>query len=82
MIEQMLQRWNELGKPLFMIPRDFRERILTGMHKQVGLSYLKWLTMGVEIDMFEILCMLIIFSRCEMVKRLESKWPLFTIRIK
>ena len=77
MIELMIQRWNELGKPLFMIPRDFRERILTGMHKQVHLSYLKWLTMGVEIDMFEILCVLIIFSRQEMSNRLQSKYHPF-----
>ena len=60
-----------------MIPRDFKERILLGMHKQVCLSYLKWLKLGIEIDMFEILCVLIIYSRCEMVKRLESKCQLF-----
>ena len=28
MIEEMLRRWMDLGKPLFMIPKDFRERIL------------------------------------------------------
>jgi hypothetical protein len=27
----MLYRWNELGKPLFIIPRDFRDRIIIGI---------------------------------------------------
>lgn len=31
MVECMLYRWSELGKPLFMIPRDFRDRILIGV---------------------------------------------------
>ena len=31
MVECMLYRWNELGKPLFIIPRDFRDRILIGI---------------------------------------------------
>ena len=31
MAECMLFRWTELGKPLFMIPRDFRDRILIGI---------------------------------------------------
>ena len=66
MIETMLERWDNLGKPLFMIPKDFRDRILTDMSKQVRLNYLKWLTLGLEIDMFEILSILIIYTRCEL----------------
>ena len=83
-----MSRWSELGKPLFMIPRDFRDRILLGitdrdksepslelyqMHNEVRLNYLKWLMLGTEIDMFEMLCVLIIYARCELKKRLESK---------
>tara|TARA_B110000285_G_C15092466_1_gene599896 strand:+ start:192 stop:689 length:498 start_codon:yes stop_codon:yes gene_type:complete len=60
-----------------MIPRDFRDRILPGMHKEIRISYLKWLMQGIEIDMFEILCILIIYTRCEMVKRLELIFELF-----
>ena len=29
MLLQMMQRWSEIGKPLFLIPKDFKERILT-----------------------------------------------------
>lgn len=29
MIEEMITKWTEYGKPLFMIPKDFKERILT-----------------------------------------------------
>ena len=43
MVEDMLVRWNDLGKPLFMIPKDFRDRILLNMNKEVRLNYLKWL---------------------------------------
>ena len=40
-----VRRWKELGKPLFLIPKDFRERILTtSTDQEVKLSYLKWLT--------------------------------------
>ena len=29
MLNEMVQRWAEIGKPLFLIPKDFKERILT-----------------------------------------------------
>jgi len=32
MLIDMLARWSELGKPLQMIPRDFRDRILENMN--------------------------------------------------
>ena len=28
MITTILHRWSELGKPLYMIPKDFKDRIL------------------------------------------------------
>jgi hypothetical protein len=28
MINEMLDRWRDLGKPLFMVPKEFKERIL------------------------------------------------------
>lgn len=73
MLEEMLARWNELGKPLFMVPKDFKDRILLNMESEVKLNYLKWLTQGLEIDMFEIMSMLIIYSQCDLTKRIECK---------
>jgi hypothetical protein len=29
MLPRILKRWTEHGKPLFMVPKDFKERILT-----------------------------------------------------
>jgi len=97
MIECMLHRWTDLGKPLFMIPRDFRDRILAGvgdknergssdhdiempiaMQNEVRLNYLKWLQLGTEIDMFELLCILILYAKCDLVKRLECKCSFIT----
>ena len=52
-----------------MIPKDFRDRILEGIHKQIRLNYRKWLVYGKEIDMFEILGMLIIYCRCDLNTR-------------
>lgn len=77
MVQDMLSRWNDLGKPLFMIPKDFRDRILLNMSKEVRLNYLKWLQLGLEIDMFEIMSILIIYSRCDLNKRLELIFELF-----
>ena len=101
MIECMLHRWTDLGKPLFMIPRDFRDRILAGvgdknergssdhdiempiaMQNEVRLNYLKWLQLGTEIDMFELLCILILYAKCDLVKRLECKCSFITESIK
>ena len=64
MMEEMLTRWEQLGKPLFMVPKDFKERIITLTADQdVKLNYLKWLTQALEIDMFEILTVFILYSR-------------------
>jgi hypothetical protein len=45
--------------------------------KEVKLSYKKWLVKGKEIDMFEILSMIIIYSRCDLNRRLELIFELF-----
>jgi hypothetical protein len=40
MIEEILKRWSDLGKPLFMIPKDFKERLLLNMDSEIKLNYL------------------------------------------
>ena len=77
MLVDMLSRWNDLGKPLFMIPKDFRDRILEDMHREVRLSYKKWLVQGKDLDMFEVMSVIIIYSRCELNTRLELIFKLF-----
>ena len=67
MVNQMIQRWIQNGKPIFMVPKDFKDRIVTViMDQEVKLNYLKWLTQGLEIDMFEILTVLALYSRGSM----------------
>ena len=39
MIELMLYRWNDLGKPLFMIHREFKEQILSNLETEIKLNY-------------------------------------------
>ena len=77
MIEEMLERWKQLGKPLFMVPKDFRDRILLNIDTEIKLNYLKWLTQSVDIDIFEIMSMLIIYSRCKLSKRMRFLFTLF-----
>ena len=60
-----------------MIPKDFRDRILEGMHREIKINYRKWLVQGKEIDMFELLAVLIIYSRCDLNRRLELIFKLF-----
>jgi len=60
-----------------MVPKDFKDRILLNMETEVKLNYLKWLTQGLEIDMFEIMSMLIIYSQCDLTRRLELIFQLF-----
>jgi hypothetical protein len=66
MIEEMLERWRDMGKPLFMIPKDFRDRILLNIDSEVKLNYLKWLTQSLDIDIMEVMTMMIVFSRCDL----------------
>ena len=74
----LVRRWKEYGKPLFLIPKDFKERILTsGMDQEIKLNYLKWLTQGVEIDMFELLSILIMYARDSLEDRLKVLFKLY-----
>ena len=77
MINEMIERWCDMNKPLFMVPKDFKDRILLNIDQEIKLNYLKWLTQGLEIDMFEILTMLIIYSRSDLKTRLELIFDLF-----
>ena len=64
--------------PLFMIPKDFKERLLTqGQDSEMKLNYLKWLTQGIEIDMFEILSVFIIYTRASLEERLHLLFRLY-----
>ena len=71
MILEMLGHWKSVGKPLFMVPKDFRDKILLNLDTEIKLNYLKWLTQSGEIDIFEVLSMLIIYSRCDLHDRLK-----------
>ena len=77
MLTILIKRWNDLGKPLHMIPKDFRDRILDDMQQEIRLNYRKWLVLGREIDMFEMLSILILYSRCDLNKKLSVIFKLF-----
>lgn len=71
MLPRILKRWTEHGKPLFLVPKDFKERILTSAtDQQIKLNYLRWLTCSLEIDMFEMLTLLILYARGSLEDRL------------
>ncbi len=40
MVDELMKRWTDLGKPLFMLPKDFREKLLSGMESEVKFNYL------------------------------------------
>ena len=73
MLKEMLERWRDLGRPLFMVPKEFKDRVLLNMDSEVKLNYLKWLTNGLEIDIYEIMSMLILYSRCDIEQRMVRK---------
>jgi len=78
MLEEIVVRWSEIGKPLFLIPKDFKERILTtSFDQEVKLNYLKWLTQGLEIDMFEMLSVLSLYARGSLEERLVLLYKLY-----
>ena len=61
-----------------MVPKDFKDRIVTtAMDQEVKLNYLKWLTQGLEIDMFEILTILTLYSRGSLHERLKILYSLY-----
>eukprot|EP00347_Sterkiella_histriomuscorum_P009457 403341144 len=77
MIDEIMRRWTDLGKPLFMVPKDFKEKILQSMDQEIKFNYLKWLTQGLEIDMFEILTDIILYSRCDQEDKFQSLFDLY-----
>lgn len=42
MVQEMIERWQDMGKPLFTNNKDFKDRILLNMDTEVKLNYLKW----------------------------------------
>ena len=40
MIDEIMRRWTDLGKPLFMVPKDFKEKILQSMDAEIKFNYL------------------------------------------
>ncbi len=40
MVDEVMRRWNDQGKPLFMVPKDFKDKILTNMDGEIKLNYL------------------------------------------
>lgn len=73
----MLDRWKAMGKPLFMVPKEFRDKILVNFDTEIKLNYLKWLTQSVDIDIFEIMSILIIYSNCSLAQRMNFLFLLF-----
>jgi len=70
-------RWCEQGKPLFMASKEFKDRLLQNILQEVNLNLLKWTTVTSDIDIFEIMTMLIIFSRCNVQEKLHLLFTLF-----
>ena len=61
-----------------MVPKDFKERILTSAcDQEIKLNYLRWLTQGLEIDMFEMLTLLILYARGSLEERLALIFQLY-----
>ena len=61
-----------------MVPKEFRERVLQKMDGEIKLNYLKWLSNGLDIDIFEIMSVLIFYARCDKDRTLACK---FTITV-
>lgn len=40
MVDEVMRRWHDHGKPLFMVPKDFKEKILHNMDNEIKLNYL------------------------------------------
>ena len=78
MVKKMIDRWTGMGKPTFMIPRDFKEKVITeSMEQEIDLNYLRWLVQGVEIDVFEIMTVLTLYSRGSLHERLKILYKLY-----
>ena len=80
MLRTMIDRWHANGKPIFMGPKDFKERILTtDMDQEIKLNYIKWLTQGLDIDMFEILSVLTLYARSSITARFRILFRIYCI---
>ena len=81
MVLQMIDRWCQNGRPIFMGPKDFKERILTtDMDQEVKLNYLKWLTQALDIDMFEIMSILTLYARSTITARFRVLFKIYCIQ--
>jgi predicted lipoprotein with Yx(FWY)xxD motif len=40
MVDEVMRRWQDQGKPLYMVPKDFKEKILASMDNEMKLNYL------------------------------------------
>ncbi len=80
MLRLMIDRWHGNGKAIYMSPKDFKERILTpDMDQEIKLNYMKWLTQGLDIDMFEILSVLTLYARSSLTARFRVLFKIFCI---
>ena len=80
MMRTIIDRWNTMGRPIFMSPRDFKDRILTShMDQQIKINFLKWLTLSLDIDMFEILSVLTLYARGSIAERGQLLFEIFCI---
>ena len=52
----------------------------TDMDQEVKLNYLKWLTQGLDIDMFEILSVLTLYARSSIAARFRVLFKIFCIQ--
>ena len=79
MLEEMRQHWKLRGRPLYMIPREFKEGILQDMDSKIKLNYLKWSTAGLEIDMLIMFLTLAFFAKDTVEKRVGVIFKVFAI---
>ena len=79
MLEEMRQRWKVRGRPLYMIPREFKEGILQDMDSEIKLNYLKWSTSGLEIDMLIMFLTLALFAKDTVEKRVGVIFKVYAI---
>ena len=79
MVEKILSRWRALGKPLYIVPIDFRDKIMFDLQRVLRLDFLKWLSNGLEIDILELVPILIILSSSPIDWRLRNLYDIFNL---
>ena len=60
-----------------MASKEFKDRLLQNILQEVNLNLLKWTTVTSDIDIFEIMTMLILYSRCTLREKLYLLFTLF-----